>query len=92
MDFTRRSCVALAKTTYAGVRLLKGDYKMATTNVACPYCGKQTCVTVPTWTDDKGRIREYNIKEVVQNPGYTKWSKTTFYAACPDGHRFGALF
>ena len=65
---------------------------MATVNVACPYCGIQTWVTVPTWTDNNGRTRERNIREVVQNPSYTRVGRTTIHAGCPKGHKFGVLF
>lgn len=70
----------------------KRGYVMATTNVACPYCGEQTWVTVPAWADNNGRIREKSIYRVVQNPRYKKMFKTTIHAACPNGHRFGVLF
>ncbi|OQY00852.1 MAG: hypothetical protein B6I26_06150 [Desulfobacteraceae bacterium 4572_130] len=56
---------------------------MATINVACPYCGKQTWVTAPTWTDDNGRLREKSIYRVVQNPSYKKIFKTTIHVALP---------
>ena len=36
---------------------------MATVSVVFPYFSTQTWVTVPTWTDNQGRTREYNSQK-----------------------------
>jgi uncharacterized Zn finger protein (UPF0148 family) len=62
---------------------------MATTNVACPFCGRETRVTVPE--NDSGKPKK--LKKVVQNHLYTEWFKTTIHAGCLCcGESFGVLF
>jgi hypothetical protein len=47
---------------------------MPTTDVACPYCGAETAVTVPS---------DQNIRNV-----YKTDLKGNISAACGDGHKF----
>lgn len=66
---------------------------MAVTNVACPHCGREALVTVPTYRTSDGTIETQLVKRVVQNEQYKEAFKTTIHAACPHcKESFGVLF